>query len=73
MLDIFVSRPQIGVWQIKMEEALKQYTTFTVGNFGVFQMHPHALWPVQCNCHISETDAKLSQQVKPHLLPHLLR
>ena len=23
-----------GFWQIKMEEALKQYTTFTVGNLG---------------------------------------
>ena len=27
-----------GFWQIKMEEASKQYTAFTVGNFGVFQM-----------------------------------
>ena len=26
-----------GFWQIKMEEALKQYTTFTVVNFGLFQ------------------------------------
>ena len=25
-----------GVWQIKMEEASKQYTTFTVGNLGFF-------------------------------------
>ena len=25
-----------GIWQIKMEEALKQYTTFTVGNLGFF-------------------------------------
>ena len=24
-------------WQIKMEEALKQYTTFTVGNLGFFK------------------------------------
>ena len=24
-------------WQIKMEEASKQYTTFTVGNFGFFK------------------------------------
>ena len=26
-----------GLWQIKMEEASKQYTTFTVGNLGFFQ------------------------------------
>ena len=28
---------KLGFWQIKMEEALKQYTTFTVGNFGFFE------------------------------------
>ena len=26
-----------GFWQIKMEDALKQYTTFTVGNLGFFK------------------------------------
>ena len=26
-----------GFWQIKMEEASKQYTTFTVGNLGFFK------------------------------------
>ena len=29
-----------GFWQIKMEEALKQYTAFIVGNLGFFD----ALW-----------------------------
>ena len=29
-----------GFWQIKMEEASKQYITFTVGNFGFYE----------CNC-----------------------
>ena len=26
-----------GFWQIKMDKALKQYTTFTVGNLGFFE------------------------------------
>ena len=26
-----------GFWQIKMDEASKQYTTFTVGNLGFFE------------------------------------
>ena len=28
---------KLGLWQIKMEEAWKQYTTFTVGNLGFFK------------------------------------
>ena len=31
---------KLGFWQIKMDEALKQYTTFMVGNLGFFE----------CNC-----------------------
>ena len=29
--------PKSGFWQIKMDEALKQYTAFTVGNLGFFK------------------------------------
>ena len=28
---------KLGFWQIKMEEASKQYTTFTIGNLGFFE------------------------------------
>ena len=47
-------------WQIKMDEASKQYTTFTVGNMGVFQRQLHALlgsamhwWPFNSLCRIA--------------------
>ena len=37
-----------GFWQIKMEETLRQYTTFTVGNLGFFKCNhmPFGLWNV---------------------------
>ena len=28
---------KLGIWQIKKDEALKQYTAFTVGNLGFFE------------------------------------
>ena len=36
-----------GFWQIKMEEASRQYTTFTVGNLGFFKCDHMPFWP--CN------------------------
>ena len=44
-----------------------------VGNLVIFWMWPHALWAMQCACHVSVADAKLFQWIRPHLLPHLLR
>ena len=52
---------KLGFWQIKMEEASKQCTGFTIGNLGFFECDcmPFGL----CNGpgHIPEADAKLSQ------------
>ena len=33
-----------GFWQIKMEEASKQYTTFIVGNLGFFECDCMPFW-----------------------------
>ena len=33
-----------GFWQIKMEEALKQFTTFIIGNLAFFQCHHMPFW-----------------------------
>ena len=35
---------KLGFWQIKMEEALKQHTTFTVGNVGFFECNCMPFW-----------------------------
>ena len=64
---------KLGFWQIKMEEASKQYTTFTVGNLGLFECNCMPFGTVQCASHVSETDTKLSQWIKPHLMPYLPR
>ena len=46
-----------GFWQIKMEEALKQYTAFTVGNLGFFKCDhmPYGL------CNVPATFQQLMQ------------
>ena len=58
---------KLGFWQIKIEEVLKQYTAFTLGNLGFFI----------CDCmpfgHIPKADADLPGQTKPCLLSHLPR
>ena len=69
----FVPRPQIGVLANKNVGGIKTIYCLHSGQFGVLRMQPHALWAMQCVSHISETDAELSQQIKPHLLPYLPR
>ena len=69
----FMPRPQIGVLANKNGRGINVIYCLHSRQFRVFQMQLHALWAVQCAGHVSETDAKLSRQVKPHLLPHLLR
>ena len=35
---------KLGFWQIKMKEAFKQYTVFTVGNLGFFECNRMPFW-----------------------------
>ena len=48
---------KLGFWQTKMEEVLKQYTTFTVGNLGYFDCDhmPSGL------CNVPATSLRLMQ------------
>ena len=62
-----------GFWHIKMEEASKQYTTFTISNLGFFECDCMSFGLCNALAHIPEADAKLPWQVEPHLLPHLSR
>ena len=66
-------RPQTGALANKNGGGIKTAYCLHVRQFGVFQMGLHALWAVQHAGHVSEAVAKLPQQVKLHLLPHLLR
>ena len=56
-----------GFWQIKMDKALKQYTTFTVGNLGFFECNcmPFGL------CNALATFQWLMQYCLGKLKPHL--
>ena len=35
-----------GFWQIRMDEALKQYTAFTIDNLGFFECDQMPFWPL---------------------------
>ena len=72
-LKIFVPRPQVRVLPDKNGGDIKTIYCLHSGQLGVFQVQPLALWAMQCAGHISETDAELSWQIKPHLLPYLSR
>ena len=56
-----------------MDEASKQYTTFTVGNLGFFKCNHMPFGTLQCAYDILEADAELPGQAKPHLLSDLPR
>ena len=60
-----------GFWQIKMDESLKQYTAFTVGNLGFFECDCMPFGLHNAPSHISEVNAKLPQGAKSDILPHL--
>ena len=60
-----------GFWQIAMDEALKQYTAFTVGNLGFFWMQTYAIWSVQCPSYISGINAELPRGTEPNVLLNL--
>ena len=63
---------KVGFWQITMDEALKQYTTFTVENIGFFECEcmPFGL----CNVPtiFSEVNAELPRWIELNILPNLL-
>ena len=63
----------LGFWQIKMEEASKQYTAFMTGNMGFFE-HNHMPFGL-CNvpARFQQLMQNLSWWIEPHVLPHLLR
>ena len=48
---------KLRFWQINMEEALKQYTAFTVGNLGFFECNHMPFWL----CNVSATFHQLMQ------------
>ena len=57
---------KLGFWQIKMEEASKQYTAFTVGNLGFFECDcmPFGL------CNVLATYQRLMQNCLDKLNPN---
>ena len=58
------------LWQIKMDESSKQYTTFTIDNLGFFECNcmPFA---VQHPSYFPAADAELPRRVESDILPDL--
>ena len=62
-----------GFWQIAIDEVLKQYTAFTVGNLGFFWVWMHAHSGCVMPHHISKINAELPVGTEPDILLNLLR
>ena len=60
-----------GFWQIKMDESLKQYTAFTVGNLGFLKCDNIPFGLCNTSATFSEVNAKIPRRAKSNILPHL--
>ena len=59
---------KVGFWQITMEEASKQYSTFTMGNLGFFECECMLVGLCNASCHFSEVNAELPRGTEPDIL-----
>ena len=60
-----------GFWQIAMDEALMQYTAFTMGSLEFFKCEHMLFGLCNASCHISKINAELLGRPEPKLLLNL--